>query len=268
MKRNIIILCLMGLFLLFALDASTTSQTPGQEPKVPYDTSDIAVIYSTAYPGTDGHLIEVKMLNRQEVLGYNLSLVIGYSVIGHFSTDTLGDCIVDTTGCLASYLSIDSCKCYSDDCYAIVHAASTYQPPWIPKRSNYSCLFKAHMDMCCIPDSVHHYDRDAMITVSGQLYGSSGYQIPWRAHPGAVSIWWGVPGDANADSTVDMGDITFISNYLWRQGPLPCVCEAADCNADTTIDIGDVVYLINYLYKNGPAPLPGVYACWHLDCRP
>jgi hypothetical protein len=30
--------------------------------------------------------------------------------------------------------------------------------------------------------------------------------------------------------------------------------EAGDANGNDTVDVGDVVYLINYLYKSGPAP--------------
>jgi hypothetical protein len=26
------------------------------------------------------------------------------------------------------------------------------------------------------------------------------------------------------------------------------------------VNVGDVTYLVTYLYRNGPAPLPG---CWH-----
>jgi hypothetical protein len=117
-------------------------------------------------------------------------------------------------------------------------------------------------------DSVNSSDRDAMITVSGQIFDEDGEQLTYRPHTGNVFIWWSVPGDANGDSVVDVGDLTFIGNYLWKQGPEPCVCEAADVNADSIINLADHVYLVNYLYKQGPAPLPGEDACWHSDCRP
>ncbi len=31
---------------------------------------------------------------------------------------------------------------------------------------------------------------------------------------------------------------------------------SGDCNEDGVVDLGDVVYLINYLYKDGTAPDP------------
>ncbi len=58
-------------------------------------------------------------------------------------------------------------------------------------------------------------------------------------------------GDANSDSVIDVGDVVFLINYLFKSGPAPTVGCIADANADGTIDIGDVVFLINYLFKNG-----------------
>ncbi|MFH1337140.1 MAG: choice-of-anchor J domain-containing protein [Candidatus Zixiibacteriota bacterium] len=64
-------------------------------------------------------------------------------------------------------------------------------------------------------------------------------------------------GDVNNDGVVDVGDIVYMINYLYRGGPapvpLPCV---GDVNNDNSVDVGDVVYLINYLYRGGTAPDP------------
>lgn len=61
-------------------------------------------------------------------------------------------------------------------------------------------------------------------------------------------------GDVTYDCIVDLGDIVYIINYLYRNGPAPFPLPAADVNSDQIIDLGDVVYLINYLFRNGPAP--------------
>ncbi len=68
------------------------------------------------------------------------------------------------------------------------------------------------------------------------------------------------PGDANSDGTVDGGDVVFLINYLFRQGPAPDFPEQGDINGDCIIEAGDIVYLLNYLYRNGPPP-PG--GCAH-----
>jgi len=63
-----------------------------------------------------------------------------------------------------------------------------------------------------------------------------------------------IAGDANADSVVDLGDVVYEINYLYRNGPPPVFWECGDPNADCIINLGDVVYLINYLFRNGEAP--------------
>ncbi|MCK4404178.1 MAG: S8 family serine peptidase [candidate division Zixibacteria bacterium] len=66
-----------------------------------------------------------------------------------------------------------------------------------------------------------------------------------------------VYGDANGDGIVTLGDLVFILNYLFRDGPPPEPLSAGDPNGDCTIAIGDVVYLINYLFRMGPPLLRG-----------
>ncbi len=61
-------------------------------------------------------------------------------------------------------------------------------------------------------------------------------------------------GDANADGVIDVGDLVYLINYLFKSGPLPKPYQAGDANCSGTVDIGDVVYIINYLFKGGPPP--------------
>ncbi|MCJ7458592.1 MAG: dockerin type I repeat-containing protein [candidate division Zixibacteria bacterium] len=65
------------------------------------------------------------------------------------------------------------------------------------------------------------------------------------------------PGDANHDMTVNVTDVIFLINYLFKNGPPPYPFVAADVNASCDINVVDVIYLINYLFKGGPPPKPG-----------
>jgi hypothetical protein len=76
----------------------------------------------------------------------------------------------------------------------------------------------------------------------------------------------GVPpvtcGDANNDGVIDIGDVVYLINYLYKQpwpDPVPSLC-VGDVNNDDIVDIGDVVYLINYLFKQ-PWPSPDPNCC-------
>jgi hypothetical protein len=61
-------------------------------------------------------------------------------------------------------------------------------------------------------------------------------------------------GDANGDGAIDAGDVVYLIDYLYRDGPAPNPPELGDANCDGAIDPGDVVYLINYLFREGPPP--------------
>lgn len=63
-------------------------------------------------------------------------------------------------------------------------------------------------------------------------------------------------GDANSDGGLDMSDIMYIINDLFKSGPAPASYDAADVNFDETYNILDAEFLIRYFYKQGPPP-PG-----------
>jgi serine protease AprX len=63
-----------------------------------------------------------------------------------------------------------------------------------------------------------------------------------------------IRGDCNRDDVIDLGDVVYLINYVFRNGDPPDPIEAGDCNCDTVVDLEDVVYLINYLYRGGDPP--------------
>ncbi|UCB53298.1 MAG: C39 family peptidase [Candidatus Zixiibacteriota bacterium] len=102
--------------------------------------------------------------------------------------------------------------------------------------------------------------RDTIrVEAKGKITGSSNsypsYQ-DWIGGTGEVELTTVIPlrGDANGDEIVDVGDVVYIVNFLYRNGNPPVPLQAADANCDGIVDIGDVVYLINYLYRGGDPP--------------
>ncbi len=63
-----------------------------------------------------------------------------------------------------------------------------------------------------------------------------------------------VRGDCNRNGVVDVGDVVYLTNYAYKDGPLPDPKAAGDVNCDGLINVGDIIYLLNYLYRGGPAP--------------
>jgi hypothetical protein len=69
-----------------------------------------------------------------------------------------------------------------------------------------------------------------------------------------AGVNFGICGDVNADLLVDVVDIVYFINYLFRSGPAPNPMWVGDVNEDGLPDVVDVVYLINYCFKDGPPP--------------
>jgi C1A family cysteine protease len=75
-----------------------------------------------------------------------------------------------------------------------------------------------------------------------------------RVASGTISIL--IPrGDVDGVSGINVADLTYLVNYLFRSGspPLP-LPEAGDVNCDDHVNIADVTYLVNYLFRDGTAP--------------
>ena len=64
----------------------------------------------------------------------------------------------------------------------------------------------------------------------------------------------GIIGDTNGDGKVDVGDVVYLVNYLYRSGSAPNPWKTGDANDDGTVDLGDVVIMVNYLYRGGDPP--------------
>lgn len=63
-------------------------------------------------------------------------------------------------------------------------------------------------------------------------------------------------GDLNNSSKVDIVDVIFLLNYLFKNGKKPGYPVQADVNCDSRVDVSDLIYLYNYLFKNGKPLCP------------
>jgi hypothetical protein len=81
--------------------------------------------------------------------------------------------------------------------------------------------------------------------------------IPYINAPRLYHILPYLPGDVDNDGQINIEDVVFLINYLFREGSPPDFLELGDVNGDCVVDIGDVVYLINYLFRDGPLPENG-----------
>ena len=63
-------------------------------------------------------------------------------------------------------------------------------------------------------------------------------------------------GDVDHDGDRDISDLTYVVDYMFRNGPpSPCPAEG-DINGDSSLDISDLTYQVDYMFRGGPEP-PG-----------
>jgi hypothetical protein len=63
-----------------------------------------------------------------------------------------------------------------------------------------------------------------------------------------------IPGDSNGDSLLNMSDLVYMVNYLFKGGTPPTPLQAGDLNCDSKTSLTDLFYLINFFFKSGPPP--------------
>jgi uncharacterized protein YfaS (alpha-2-macroglobulin family) len=115
--------------------------------------------------------------------------------------------------------------------------------------------------ICVVTNSAGYYwrnttlDSDAIpgqynVTADNETHGIHAL-TSFNVVPGILC------GDANNDGKIDVGDIIYLINFLFKgpsyPAPVPEYC-CGDANGDGLCTVGDVVYLINYLFKGGLPP--------------
>ena len=85
-----------------------------------------------------------------------------------------------------------------------------------------------------------------------------------------VGFWYGVPagplctskpGDANGSGGVNLVDIVYIVNYVFKSGPKPAPDCRGDANANGMINLVDIIYEVNFVFKGGLAPVKTGVCC-------
>lgn len=83
-------------------------------------------------------------------------------------------------------------------------------------------------------------------TVISQYLTNNQYYLSTRVFP---------YGDSNNDLAINLGDASYIINYIFSDGPLPQpIWQSGDANCDGSVNMGDAGYLINYIFNDGPTP--------------
>lgn len=61
-------------------------------------------------------------------------------------------------------------------------------------------------------------------------------------------------GDVNADDDINVGDITYLVDYMFKGGPAPIPLESGDVDCQPGINVSDLVWLVDFVFRGGPEP--------------
>ncbi|MEE8404255.1 MAG: M14 family zinc carboxypeptidase, partial [candidate division Zixibacteria bacterium] len=63
-----------------------------------------------------------------------------------------------------------------------------------------------------------------------------------------------IKGDANSDGEINLLDLVYLVDFIFRAGPAPDPLLAGDANCDDETNILDLTYLVDYVFRGGPKP--------------
>ncbi len=80
------------------------------------------------------------------------------------------------------------------------------------------------------------------------------YYVPFTDGPFACCK--DIRGNVNGDVTdqINVADLTYLVDYLFRDGPSTPCSDEADVNGDGSINVVDVTSLVHYLFRSGSLP--------------
>jgi len=108
-------------------------------------------------------------------------------------------------------------------------------------------------------------------TITGNSYDLSGkntgiyyYKVRAKDQQNQLSYWSNqekvtvtilIVGDVNKDGNINLSDIIFLVNYVFKGAAAPDPQYLGDVNGDLAVDLGDIIYLVNFIFKGGPPPV-------------
>ena len=208
-----------------------------------------SIVGQDAY-GDPGSTVEVVISARNTVPVKKLFIPVEYAGTLFLTLDSFS-----TVGCRTDHMDnkskYDSSPSNRRACFDLYNNYQSSTPPLEPGAGP---VLKLYFKL----SSSATWGQTAPIVLDGYstlLPKFSGLLFDYAPTPkqGQVGLSF-ICGDMNNDGKVNIMDVGFMINYLYRGGPAPNPAEIADVNASGNLNIMDVTYFINYLYKAGPLP--------------
>lgn len=151
----------------------------------------------------------------------------------------------------ACCLSDGSCFITDEqDCGA---ASGTYQGDATSCNPN-PCPQPPDSGACCLTDgSCLRLTLDDCGLAGGTYQGDGTDCQPNPCPPAECCV--GDRGDVDSSGGVDVADLSYLVDYLFRGGPPPSCLKEADVDGSGGVDVADLGYIVDFLFRGGPAPV-------------
>ena len=246
MRRKVLIKLGITLAILFfssAIWAGQDPDDPGLADTLVFSTN--AFYYPLGY-GLSEVVIGVRFFNDNQVKGITCPFLIG----GPVSYDS-----VSFTGSRVDSLEFTTTNYDFSQSKLLIGAVPVAEEPIAPGSGG----------LCKIYFTLN--DTTGPITLDTTFFEPSNHLAFVTGEPpvdyiprftgGVFPIVVYLPGDATGNRFVDIVDIIYLVNYVFKGGPVPVHVVAGDVNGDCTINLSDIIFLVNYVYKGGTMPVPG-----------
>ncbi len=134
----------------------------------------------------------------------------------------------------------------AEDCFQRIDVAYSIDSmvSWVPIDSN---IYVNGYDWRIVPDT---FGEKLFLKIEGTDW----FMVPVNDTAGPFPLYY-MCGDANANGSVNILDVTFLIAYLYKNEQAPNPIQAGDANGNGVVNILDATYLLSKLYKSGPAPI-------------
>jgi len=126
--------------------------------------------------------------------------------------------------------------------------------PCLPAPTGRCCYCDVDDNEVCVMTT-----EEDCIAIAGEGFDSWNEFLNCTDHPCGLTCGGCCvnAGDANGNGAVNLLDITFLINFLYKSGAAPPCNDQADANGNNAVNLLDITFLINFLYKDGAAPVCG-----------
>ena len=75
-----------------------------------------------------------------------------------------------------------------------------------------------------------------------------------RFYDGNIVMKPVIRGNADNIGSINVADLVYLVNYLFKGGSAPVTIQSGDANSDLAVLVTDLTYLVEYLFKGGQPP--------------